>query len=142
MDLSIFMQINYIAVTVSAIVFFFVGSAWFSPLLFTSMWLQELKQHNVVIKEPTAAVLTTKMLLTFAANFVTSLAMAYLVALTASTTITSGLCLGIIAAVGFTLTSIGSVFIWEGRSLRLFLIDAGYPAVGIILSAILLSIWQ
>jgi hypothetical protein len=141
LELSFLSSINYIPVIVSSIIFFLIGSFWFSGL-FGSLWIKELKHHHVVIKEPTTNVLATKMLLTFASNFIASFAMACLVAITGSATATTGLILGIIAAFGFAASSIGSVFIWESKSLTLFLIDAGYPMVGIIAAAIILSVWH
>lgn len=141
MYFSFLFQINYIAVLVSSCIFFALGSAWFSAL-FRSMWIQELQQHTIVIKEPTTSNLVIKMLLTFGANFIASFAMACLVIIAHSTTVISGLSLGIIIAFGFAATSIGSVFIWEDKSLKLFLIDAGYPIFGIIIAAVLLSVWR
>lgn len=141
MILSLLFSINFVAVAAAACAFFIIGSLWFSPLLFSSIWVKELEQHNVVIKQPTQADLVSKMLLTYAANFITAWAMGCLVYLTGSATILSGLILGTIVALGFAVTSVGSVFIWESRSLKLFLIDVGYPVVGIIVSAIILSLW-
>jgi len=135
-------DIHLIAVVVSALVYFFIGSLWYSPALFSSVWVDELKNHHVVITAPTSKTLVTKMLLSFVSNFATALAMAHLVALTDSTTCMSGLKLGILAAVGFAAPTLASVFIWESRSLKLFLIDIGYPVVGIIASAVLLSVWH
>ena len=141
MNLTILFSINYLAIAVSSVVFFILGSVWFSGL-FRSAWTKELQHHNVIIKEPTTADLITKMLLTFAANILASVAMAFLVIMTGSASFQSGLLLGIIAALGFALTTLGSVFIWESRSLKLFLIDVGYPMLGIITSAIILSLWS
>jgi hypothetical protein len=141
MELTFLSHINYLAVAASSIIFFMLGSLWFSTL-FGSVWTQELKRHNVIIKEPTKNALIMKMLLTFGANIVASFAMACLVNMTGSTTLTSGLILGIIVALGFAATTLGLVFIWESKSLKLFLIDSGYPALGIIASALLLSLWH
>ncbi len=141
MDFTMFSHVNYGAVVVSAVIFFILGSLWYS-VLFRSSWLQELKRHNIVIKEPTKNSLLIKMLLTFGANLLASYAMACLVIMTGSTTVQSGLMLGIITALGFAATALGLVFIWESRSLRLFLIDSGYPALGIIITAALLSFWK
>lgn len=77
-----------------------------------------------------------KMLLTFDANIITSYAMACLVVMTGSTTVLSGLILGIMGALGFAVTTLALVY----RSLRLFLIDSGYPVLGIIITAVLLSV--
>jgi hypothetical protein len=106
------------------------------------MWSKELELHNVVIKEPSKKELTTKMFLTFCANIVASLVMAYFVFITKSTTLMSGLHLGIAASIGFAGTAIALVFIWESKSLKLFLIDFGYSATGLIVSSIILSLWH
>lgn len=141
MDFAVFSQINYAAVLVSAALFFAVGSVWFSGL-FGSLWKEELIKHNVRITEPTSGQLAMKMLLTFVANILAAYAMACLVMITHSSSLQSGLVLGGIAAVGFAATTLASCFIWENRSLKLFLIDVGYPIFGIIVSAVILSLWR
>jgi hypothetical protein len=142
MDFIFLSQINYLAVGVAAIIFWCVGSAWFSPLLMSALWVAELKRHNVLLQRPSSNTLLTKMLLTFGANLLASLAMAWLVVMTNSSTVSSGLMLGIITVLGFAVTTLGQVFIWENRSVKLFLIDIGYPALGIIITAVLLSVWR
>ncbi len=142
MYLHLLSQVNYLAVFVSAIVFFVIGSLWYSFLV-REAWIAELKKHDITIKQNVSKeLLRTKMLLTFGANVLASIAMALLVIMTGSSTISSGICLGILCVLGFAVTSVGAVFIWEDRSLKLFLLDIGYPALGIIFSAIILSLWQ
>jgi hypothetical protein len=141
MNFAFVADINYLAVAVSAIIFFFLGSLWFSAL-FRKSWVTELGRHNVIIKEPAKNVLFRNMVLTFIANIVASLGMACLVDMTDSTTLESGVLLGLIAALSFAATAVGGIFIWENRSVKLFLIDVGYPFVGIIALGIILSIWR
>ncbi len=142
MDFTFLSQINYLAVGVAAIIFWVVGSAWFSPLLWSTIWVAELKRHHVLLQRPSPNILLTKMLLTFGANFLASFAMAWLVVMTNSSTVSSGMELGIITVLGFAVTTLAQVFIWENRSIKLFLIDIGYPALGIIISAVVLSVWR
>ncbi len=52
-----------------------------------------------------------------------------------------GLGLGLLAAVGFILTSNAINYAFEGRSLKLFLINGGYPLVSYSVIGILLGIW-
>lgn len=141
MDYSILSQINYTAVAVSSLVLFFVGWFWFSGL-FGSAWVHELSKHNVVIKQPSSSTIMTKMFLSLVTNIIISLAMAYLVIKTGSTTAASGICLGLVTALGFAATTLGSVFIWENRSLKLYLIDIGYSALDIIIAGVILSVWR
>jgi hypothetical protein len=135
-------DLNYLAVLVASAVFFVLGSMWFSGILFGSVWVKELEHHKVTFKKPTQRDLLMKMLLTFIANFFACVGMACLVTMTDSSTATSGFWLGVLASAGFVLPAIASVFIWEGRSLTLFLIDSGYPTVGVILAGIILSLWR
>lgn len=93
MDINVLSYVNYGAVAVSSIVFFILGSVWFSGL-FGTMWVDELKHHNVTIKQPKPYDLFIKMVLTFVANIVTSFGMASLVIATGSMTVQSGFILG------------------------------------------------
>jgi hypothetical protein len=141
MDLNFVSQINVLAVGISSIVFFFLGSLWYS-VLFGEIWAKELKAHHVTIQKPTKKSLMEKMLITIGTNIVASLAMAFLVVLTGSYSVSSGFTIGVIAAVGFAATTLASTFTWENRSIKLFFLDVGYPVLGIISSAIILSVWH
>lgn len=141
MDFSFLSSINYIPVIAAAVLYFIIGSIWFSGI-FGALWQAELKKHNVFIKQPTGSEIAQKMVFTFLSNLVTAFALALLVRFTGVSTWESGLILGAISGLGLAATSISSVFIWESRSLLLFLIDAGYPLVGIIASTVLLALWH
>lgn len=134
-------SINFFAVFVSAIISFGLGSLWFS-CFFGKIWLKELEKNNIIKKQPTPAELKTKMILTSVGNLIASFDMVLLVHAIGSTTLCSGLQLGVLVAVGFITTAMGISYVWASRSLILSVIDIGYPATACILSAILLSLWQ
>ena len=52
-----------------------------------------------------------------------------------------GLGLGLLAAIGFIFTSNAINYSFEGRSLKLFLINGGYPLISYSLIGILLATW-
>ena len=56
--------------------------------------------------------------------------------------VVDGLILGLLASVGFILTSYATTYSFEGRSLKLFLINSGYPLISYALIGILLAAWQ
>lgn len=141
MDFSFLSHINYLAVLASAIAMFFLGAIWFSAL-FSKAWVDELTLHNVTIGEPTQEKILTNMAISFLKCVIIAFAAACLVSLTHSTTFGSGLLLGLIVAIGFSATAIADVFLWENRSIKLFLIDAGYQMLGVILVSIILSVWR
>jgi hypothetical protein len=141
MDITVFSQINYAAVATTSIILFFFGWLWFSAL-FGTTWVAELAKHNVFIQEPSTETMLTKMFFSLVTNIVISLAMAYLVIKTGSVTLQDGLCLGLVVALGFIATALGSVFLWENRSVKLYLIDLGYAALNSIIAGIILSLWR
>jgi hypothetical protein len=142
MDMNYCCQINYTAVAISSIILFIIGSAWFSPLLFSNIWMKELGRHNVTRPHPTPNELYTKMAIALVQNIIISLGMATLVNMLDVTTLQSGLCLGLMTSVCFVAPTLGSVFLWEGRSLTLYLIDFGYAGVSLIVSSVFLSWWR
>lgn len=137
---DLFAQVNFLAVLAAAAIFFMIGSVWYSGL-FGQVWLKELQRHNVVIQTPTTSVIYTKMVTQFALNLLAAFAVACLVIATDSTTAYSGLMLGSFVVL-CAAVAVGSMFIWESRSFKLFLIDMGYPLFGLLSSAVLLSVWR
>ena len=140
MNLAFLSEINYLAVICASFLFFFLGSLWYS-VLFKRLWVQEVERHNITMGHASSADLGQKMGCTFVANFLACFCVASLVVLTHATDFHEGLLLGILAA-GIALSSLASIFIWQNRSLRLYLIDGGYPVCGLILVSILLTLWR
>lgn len=138
MNFSFLSDINYLAVAVASLVFFFLGYAWYS-LLFKHPWMKEIERHKIALGQMSDMPL--KMGLTLLANFLACLSLACLVVLTQSRDAHAGITLGIIVSC-IALAVIASIFIWQNKSLRLYLIDAGYPVCGIILASLILSIWR
>jgi ABC-type thiamin/hydroxymethylpyrimidine transport system permease subunit len=141
MDLTLLFQINYLAALVCAVVYFFIGALWFGPL-FSTTWMQEVQNHGVTIGQPTLASFISKALTTLTTNFLTACAMAALINVTGVTTLYSGLVLGALVAFGFAATSIDAIFTWEGRSLKLLLLEVFYPVICIITCALIHSVWH
>ncbi len=135
-------SINILAVAVSAIVYFILGAVWYMPSLFGTMWKAELARHNISFNPPTSAEMMQKTILSLIVNVIMVLAVAFVVQATATTALSAALVLGIKLAVGFAATTLGITYIWQNKSFKLFLLDAGYPMVGVILSTIILALWH
>lgn len=138
---DLFASINLLAVLTSAVIYFFLGALWFS-VLFGRAWALELEKQNIFIKEPTAAQLMIKMGTTFIGNCIASLSMALLVQATNSVSLVSAVELGLLVAIGFAATTMSTSYVWIGKPIKGSLIDIGYPVVGIMSSAVILSLWR
>lgn len=126
---------------VSTLLYFFLGSLWFS-LLFGKIWAKEVEKHGVKIKEPTKKQLSRNMLSTLALNFLVVLGVGLIVSALGVNTFLSGLRVGLLLGICFTLAPLGVCNVWEGRSLKLTLLDAGYPMLGIVTSCIIFALWK
>ena len=56
--------------------------------------------------------------------------------------VVEGLILGLLAAIGFIATSYATTYSFEGRSLKIFLINTGYPVISYGIIGVLLAVWQ
>jgi hypothetical protein len=134
MDLS---KLNYVAIVVAAVSAFVVGGVWYSPLLFVRVWMKEtglddeaLGKRNMGVVYGTAFVL----LLIISFNLAAFLA--------GPPNLAWGLTAGALAGVGWVATGLGVTYLFEARSFRLFLVNAGYHAVTFTLMGGILGVWK
>jgi hypothetical protein len=133
-----FHALNFLPIIVATVVYFMLGAVWYSPALFSKSW--SAMQPEDVMKEKSNLPIMLSM--TFVLNFVISIAMALLVALTNTGTIIGGAKLGLLTGAGFSATTMGINYLYGKRSFKLFLIDGGYHIVGICLIGALLAVWH
>lgn len=134
MDLS---SINYLAVLVAALCSFVIGGVWYSPILFANAWMKENGFSEAEMKNANMAKI-------FGFSFLLSLIIAFnLAAFLGSTPdLVWGLTAGALAGIGWVAAAIGIIYLFERKSLKLFLINAGYQAVTFIIMGGILGIWK
>lgn len=134
MDMS---YINYLAVFVAAILSFVIGGAWYSPVLFGNIWMKEMGFTEQDTKNSNMAKI-------FGLSFILALIISFNLAafLGPKADLGFGLAAGAAAGIGWVSASIGIVYLFGKKSLKLFLIDAGYQAVTYIIMGGLLGVWK
>jgi hypothetical protein len=124
--------VNWLAVVLATFAFFAVGAVWFG-MLFSKAW-----QRETGVREPVHGVART-MGLTLLGEFIMVLMLAHLYARTDPT-----LHVKLMMALGFGLAiiapAIGINYLHQGRSMRLFLIEVGHFAVGLLVAALVLNL--
>ena len=113
-------DVNWLAVLVAAVSAFVLGGIWYGPL-FKKTWCREAGVDIDAKGRHPAAV--------FGGAFVLSLVAAWaLAAVIGRTDATLGFALhvGFLTGLCFVATSFGINYLFAGRSLKLWLIDAGY----------------
>lgn len=114
-------EINYIAVVVAAVASFILGGLWYSPLLFAKAWQRE----SGVTDEQMAG---ANMGMIFGLTLVLSLIAAFVFALFLGPrpSMPLGLGAGFSAGLCWVTASLGINYLFERKSLKLFLINGGY----------------
>jgi len=132
-----FPEINYYVVLVSALAFFVIGAIWYSPVLFANSWLKELG----ITKEDMAKGSMTK---TFGVSFLLMLVMAFNLAafIGNGMGIQFGATAGALTGIGWVALAIGINYLYERKSFRIWLINAGYMAVSFTVMGAIIGAWQ
>jgi hypothetical protein len=134
MDLS---QINYLAVVVAALSSFVVGFLWYAPFLFGNVWMKEAGLTDEKIKQ-------ANMIKIFSLSFLLSLVICFNLAafLGPEAGFIWGMTAGALAGIGWVSASLGILYLFERKSVKLFLINAGYQAVTYIVAGGILGAWH
>lgn len=130
-------SINYLAVFVSALVVFGIGSLWYTPVLFGNVWLKE-----VGITPDEAA--KGNMAKTFSIGFLCILLMCLTLAMMlrdSGYTVMEGARWGSYAGLGLMGATVALNAVYESRSWTYIAINAGYVVVGMTVTGAILRAW-
>ena len=131
-------SINWLAVLVATLTYFFLGAIWYS-LLFTKKWmeLRDITEDDIKEDQPNP--------LLFLWTFLFQLIAIATLALFIEAIGISGLWAGMVAGLGigvgivFTLTATTGLF--SGTKLGLHFIDNGYHIIGLTIFGAIIGIW-
>lgn len=130
-------DLNFLAVLISAFVHFVLGAVWYSPLLFARKWAA-LKGIDMNDDEhgPTPAMFVGS----FLAGLALAVGLAVVLSIGAPPSLGAAILLALIVGVAFTAAPqfANAMF---GGDVRVWLIDAGYPLVSIVLMSVILYLW-
>ena len=130
-------QFNIPAVIVAALLSFAIGGAWYSPILFAKAWMREAG-----ITEERAA--QARMGQVFGLAGVASLVMAFNLAafIGAKASLSFGFFAGFATGLGWVAMSLGVIYLFEQRSLKLWLINSGYQIVAYTVMGAVIGAWH
>ena len=133
-SLNILSGINWLSVIVVTILSFILGALWHSPVLFGKVWAKEINKDS-------DKKVNFKLIfgLSGLSNFAAIVALAVFIGKNA--TLLDGFLKGLIVSIFWVSTSIAVTYLFASRSLKLFLIDAGFYVVFLSIAGIILGIW-
>ncbi len=130
-------NINYMAVAAAALGSFLIGGVWYSPVLFGKVWMRETGITDDAMGR-------RNMGLVFGSSLLLSLIIALNLGafLAGPPNLAWGMTAGALAGIGWVATAMGITYLFEKRSMKLFLVNAGYHAVTFVLMGAILGVWK
>jgi hypothetical protein len=127
------MELNYLAIVLAALSTFLLGGLWYSPAVFGKTWMKE----NGFTEESMKG---GNMIKIFGLAFVLGLISAINLAMFMGPEkdVTMGAAYGFAAGFGWVATFVGTHYLFERRSLKLFLINAGYSIVALTVMGVII----
>lgn len=131
------LHFNFAAVVVAALIGFALGGLWYSPLLFARAWM---KEAGLTEQQLSASPMGRVFALAGLASLVMAFNLAAFIGPKAS--LGFGLFAGAAAGLGWVAMSLGVIYLFERRSLKLWLINSGYQVLTYTLMGGLLGVWK
>lgn len=135
MDMS---SINWVAVIVAAVLNFGLGGLWYSPMLFGKAWQAENKLSDEDLKRGNMAKI-------FGFSFLWSLVMSTNLGMFLAdpkTDLSWCLTAGFLTGFGWVAMAIFTIGLFERKSIRYMLINAGYMTVSFTMMGLIIGAWR
>ncbi len=122
--------INYMGVAVATIIYYVIGLIWYSPWIFGNQW----GRHEESVKENQEHFYSHPFV-SYLTEFVISLIIAYVLAvfiqISQAEEIVEGITIAFWVWIGFIATTHFSAVLWGRKTVKHFLIHAGFILVGL-----------
>jgi hypothetical protein len=132
-----FQNLNWLAIIVAAVSAFVLGFFWYSPMLFAKRWM---KENGFTDESMKGANMLKIFGLSFLLMLLASFNLAMFVGKDAGASF--GAIAGFLAGFGWVFTFMGVTYIFERKSLALFLINACYSVVSLTVMGLIIGVWQ
>lgn len=127
------MELNYLAIALAALSTFLLGGIWYSPAAFGKAWMKENGFTEEDLKKGSMAKI-------FGLAFILALISAINLAMFMGPEkdVSMGAAYGFAAGFGWVATFVGTHYLFERKSFKLFLINAGYSVVALTVMGVII----
>ena len=131
--------INWLAVLLGALGYFFLGALWYSKILFANKWIAytRIDMSDPNLKKGVGGI----MFMSFIWMFITAIGLAILKERMELSVWQSGVKLGLLTGICFGMASISISYLYEKRPMGLHLINGLYTILGNIIAAVIICSW-
>ncbi len=132
-------SVNLWAMLVSVLSNMFIGALWYSPLLFGNQWLKLIGKRQEDISQSDA---NKSMIISLIPAILSVIFLTIILKLTNAVSVGDAIVVGSIVSVGFIGMSAWNLVLYEGRSVKLAILNLGYSFVSLNVAAVILTVWQ
>ncbi len=135
-------SINYLAILVATIASMVIGMTWYSETLFGKQWIKCMGwTPKEVSRGKKECNMTKTMFFAFVSTFIGAYVLALIVQYAAAVTVADAIQIGAMVWLGFMMPLAMSGVLWEGRSWKLFMINAGHTLTSTLVMSVILTLW-
>lgn len=129
---------NHWAVLASALILWFLGALWYSPVLFAKPWIEIVGRKKGEKPEGVGR----GMIASFLGDLILAFVLAHIIGWSGADTAGWGVFIGVLTWAGFVVAPLYPQSIYEGRPFKYFAINSGYWLVGLVVVGGLLAAWR
>jgi len=130
-------DLNYVAVVVAAVIPMLLGALWYSTALFARPWMRAVDRTEQELKGAQLGYVISAV-----GALLMSYALARIVRWAEVDDLWNGALVGLLVWVGFVATVLAVTTYFAGRPRQLWLINAGYQLVALVLVGALHGVWD
>ena len=130
-------DVNLVAVLVASIVAMIVGFVWYGPL-FGKTWAKLMKIDMSKGKKKGMA---KGMIAMFIAVIITNCVLSQVLAFAGAVTLSDALMVGFWVWLGFYATTLLGTVLWEGKPVKLYILQTAHYLVSLLVMSAILAVW-
>ncbi len=135
-------EVNFLAVTVAAVLYMMIGFVWYSPGVLGESWMKAAGKTKHEIGKTPSGKMRNIYLLTFIGALVMSYVLAIFIFYIHATSFSQGVQVGFWLWVGFVATTSSGSYLFEGRSPKIYIINNGYNLLALMMMGALLAVFS
>lgn len=132
-------KVNWLAVIVAAVAHFLLGAVWFTVL--SQQWLNGIGKTLAQVQADASST-GVAYTVAFLCNIVMARVLAQVIIATGQSSVLHGMKVGLFLWAGFVATTFMTAYVFEGRHVPIWAINAGYPLVGMLIMGAILGGWK
>jgi hypothetical protein len=140
MSFALLGDLNWLAVLVATFAYFALGGAWFAAKVFGDVWAKAMGWDFSDEKQPGPAMYIGPLV----TCFIATVAVAMIAQASGADSFGDGVVLGLVAGIGISgavLFVTGYFDMTKAKPIQWFGIAAGYHVVGLMIAAVIVSVW-